>query len=349
MVSKKYSAVLALYLPIAIFAFQTPHRGFIGSLYGRRLRAALTGKVSDLQGITNEDLQWWHSLSRNNTIDCSCGKFTETNVTDRWTDEGITSLNEYSWSVSLVSPGQSYAFCGGSLVNDRYVLTAASCVDGSIADGVEVLIGTWPRAHFLTPMVEPDELNLKMLIRKKVHRVILHPQYSKDHLDNNIALLRLYGPVPTYGNSDGVSPVCLPKPLQNFDSMNATSLVWRFHTDEEIIVPVKRTEVSSVVLSKEGCKSFNYSKEWERMPDTMICAKTDVPESSHPFFDSYDCPGDAGSALVVDGNGVKVQIGIDSWTPCYGRPKGIGVYTRVAEFIPWIELHISQDGRNCAY
>jgi hypothetical protein len=99
-----------------------------------------------------------------------------------------------------------------------------------------------------------DQLNVTKLIRKKVHRVIIHPQYLDGHLgwnkiifnaqsnaidylifinsklfvDYNIALLRLKGPVPTFGEKNGVSPVCLPSAEVSFDGWNATSLLWRF-------------------------------------------------------------------------------------------------------------------------
>jgi len=100
-------------------------------------------------------------------------------------------------------------------------------------NGVEVLIGTWPNAH-LNPMSssangdETDRLNVTKLVRKKVHRVILHPKYLDGFLDYNIALLRLKGPVATFGNPGGVSPICLPPAESSYDEMNATSLLWRF-------------------------------------------------------------------------------------------------------------------------
>jgi hypothetical protein len=46
------------------------------------------------------------------------------------------------------------------------------------------------------------------------------------------------------------------------------------------------------------------------MPDTMICSEMDKPEESHPYFETYDCPGDAGSPLLVIRENKKIQIGI---------------------------------------
>lgn len=58
-----------------------------------------------------------------------------------------------------------------------------------------------------------------------------------------------------------------------------------------IVVPEKRSEVNSRVLSKKECKSFEYSKEWMNMPDTMMCTKMPMPEDKDfPYYSSYDCP-----------------------------------------------------------
>ena len=46
----------------------------------------------------------------------------------------------------------------------------------AVASEVEVLIGTWPRAHL--NFTEVDELNTLTALRRKVRRVILHPKYA---------------------------------------------------------------------------------------------------------------------------------------------------------------------------
>ncbi|CAL4190386.1 unnamed protein product, partial [Meganyctiphanes norvegica] len=55
---------------------------------------------------------------------CVCGK---ANRGTRIVGGQTTEVNEYPWQVALVSRGSSGVFCGGSLINDRWVLTAAHC------------------------------------------------------------------------------------------------------------------------------------------------------------------------------------------------------------------------------
>ncbi|KAJ0177719.1 hypothetical protein K1T71_006592 [Dendrolimus kikuchii] len=69
---------------------------------------------------------------------CRCG---ERNEASRILGGVETAVNEFPWVVRLSLFNQFY--CGGTLVNDRYVLTAAHCVKGLVDFGVKALAVGW--------------------------------------------------------------------------------------------------------------------------------------------------------------------------------------------------------------
>ena len=69
------------------------------------------------------------------SCDCSCGVAQRTS---RIVGGVETEVSEYPWQAGLVDKGSSSIWCGGSLLNSKWVLTAAHCTDTVTANQIQV-------------------------------------------------------------------------------------------------------------------------------------------------------------------------------------------------------------------
>ncbi|KAJ3650333.1 hypothetical protein Zmor_022028 [Zophobas morio] len=250
---------------------------------------------------------------------CTCG---ERNENSRIVGGKPTNENEFPWMARLSYFNRFY--CGGMLINDRYVLTAAHCVKGFMWFMIKVTFGEHDRCS-----------DAKRPESRFVLRAIAGA-FSFLNFDNDIALLRLNDRVPITQN---IKPICLPKLKDNL-YVGSTAVATGWGTLKEDGKPsCILQEVDVPVLSNEECRNTNYSAKM--ISDNMLCA-------GYPAVGKKDsCQGDSGGPLVTQRKDKRYElIGVVSWGNGCARPGYPGVYTRVTRYLDWI-LQNSADGCFC--
>merc|ERR1719148_436831 len=109
----------------------------------------------------------------------------------------VSEASKFS-ALGLLAPtsGNGHPFCGGALIGDRWVMTAAHCV-ARTADSFTVKFGDYDRT-------DDDTVSLN----RNVQRIHKHPQYNAGTSRFDFAILELDTPVPS---TDCIAPVCLPE------------------------------------------------------------------------------------------------------------------------------------------
>ncbi|XP_064102990.1 trypsin-like [Macrobrachium nipponense] len=246
---------------------------------------------------------------------CRCG---QVNRVARIVGGVPTEMHEYPWQVAITPVGLSRPFCGGSIISDRYVLTAAHCVAGGTPVNVRVTIGEhdWKK-NSETPYT-------KSLM---VDEIIVRPDYEPTTVDNDVALLKLSSPIE-FPADNKIAPICLPPPDNLYENVKATGTGWG-RLSFGGIQPSELREVTMSTMSNVICNMLYFGL----VTDNMICA-------GHLFGLKSPCQGDSGGPLVTDGGSdtpYMVQIGIVSWGTICGLPGQPAVFARVNNYLDWIE------------
>ncbi|KAK6627833.1 hypothetical protein RUM44_010312 [Polyplax serrata] len=252
------------------------------------------------------------------TCSCSCGlQKDETRIVGG----KETEIHEYPWMVRLTYLNTFY--CGGMLINDRYVLTAAHCVKGHLWFLIKVTLGEHNRCN---STFRPEA---RFVLRA------FQGKFSFLNFENDIALLRLNDRVPI---NDHIRPICLPLRTDNlYTDVVATATGWGT-LKEDGIPSCSLQKVNLRVMSNQECRNSNY--EESLISDKMMCAG-DV------LGGKDTCQGDSGGPLAYRREDNKFElIGIVSWGSGCGRMGYPGVYTRITHYLNWI-IDNSKDACYC--
>ena len=209
-------------------------------------------------------------------------------------------------------------FCGGSVIDEEFVLTAAHCTDFLRARDLHILTGTQSLVVGGT--------------RHEVRRIKIHPQYDGSTFDFDVALVQLKTKITDVRPGQMANVI-----TRDQESLLAPPGTTSFVTgwgDTGATFPTNLREVSVPIVGRDRCNS-EQSYDGHVTP-RMLCAGLRVGGKD-------SCQGDSGGPLMVMDKlrRFQTQAGIVSWGIGCALPDLYGVYSRLAVVEKWVSARMA--------
>jgi len=230
---------------------------------------------------------------------------------------GIAIEHEFPWQIWLHPTNYNGVYCGASLINSSWALTAAHCVAGETASTLVVELGMH-NIQGSNPLRQTKTLS----------QIIVHPQYNSNTQDYDMALLHFTTPA-TFNSA--VAPITLAASTDSAlyaAGVNAIVSGWGT-TSSGGAVSYTLRKATVPIVSNATCIT-NYGGG---ITARMVCAG--LPQGG---VDS--CQGDSGGPLFVNDGSTPKLVGVVSWgegCALAGKP---GVYSNVQNMRSWIASYV---------
>ncbi|CAH1245322.1 NOTCH2 [Branchiostoma lanceolatum] len=236
----------------------------------------------------------------------------------------------FPWQAMLwdIRPARNRFFCSGSLLNGRWVITAAHCIreSGVRKDDFIVRLGRHTTQRGVFEQTESSHI---------VEEIIVHPDFNGDTYESDIALLKLSGPEVTF--TEYVLPICLPEVLDARRLMRSgqigTVTGWGA-VEEGGSYSTTLMKVSLPLVSLGRCRRA-HPQFADDISKNMFCAgRTSGGRDA--------CEGDSGGPFAAYDNGRWKLLGLVSWGDGCALQGKYGIYTRVHRFREWIVTYVER-------
>ncbi|XP_025986342.1 vitamin K-dependent protein C [Solenopsis invicta] len=251
---------------------------------------------------------------------CLCGRSNRNAA--RLVGGEYTESHEFPWLANIHV--RSKFLVSGVLINDRYVLTAASQLIGETAPQIKISLGGYDRCTFDISSVN-----------NSVESINLHPEFNPASNVHDLALVRLSRPTKF---EKRISPICLPNPGSTYLGQVGTLVGWTKHKDNVDTQTCRPRKLGLPILGRNECIKSGINPI--HLNDNYGCIGI-------VNTNSLVCENDVGSSVQYRSYlGIYDLIGIiPSVNVCDNAPRAT-VFTRVGSSLDWI-LQNTKDACYC--